>query len=276
MRVVVVGCNGFIGKSLVQALESRNINCLGISKEEFDLSSNSSVQKLSSILRTGDQIVFSSAITPSNSVTDVIKTMTMAENFCLAVGKIDPKQIILISSDSVYGNNSGVFTENSPCNPDSFHGLAQISREIIFNQVASSKLAILRLCAVYGEKDTHNSYGPNRFIGQIKDSKPITIFGEGLNKRDHIHINDVTSVIIRCLILNFIGILNVVTGKTYSFQTVADMCREIFKPDSIIVKSGTEGKVINKSFDTSKLIETIPDFQAMDLRSGISLWHNQI
>jgi hypothetical protein len=54
------------------------------------------------------------------------------------------------------------------------------------------------------------------------------------------------------------------------------MCREIFKPDSIIVKSGTEGKVINKSFDTSKLIETIPDFQAMDLRSGISLWHNQI
>jgi nucleoside-diphosphate-sugar epimerase len=112
MRVVVVGCNGFIGKSLVQALESRNINCLGISKEDFDLSSNSSVQKLSSILRTGDQIVFSSAITPSNSVTDVIKTMTMAENFCLAVGKIDPKQIILISSDSVYGNNSGLFKEN--------------------------------------------------------------------------------------------------------------------------------------------------------------------
>jgi UDP-glucose 4-epimerase len=276
MRVVVVGCNGFIGKSLIEALKSRNIQCLGISKEEFDLSSNSSIQNLSSVLKTDDQIVFSSAITPSNSVTDVQKTMKMAENFCLAIEKINLKQIILISSDSVYGNNAGLFKESSPYNPDSFHGLAQVSREIIFKQLESNNLAVLRLCAVYGEKDTHNSYGPNRFVAQIKDSKPITIFGQGLNKRDHIYINDVINVIINCLILNFNGILNVVTGKTYSFQTVADICREIFNPDAIMVKSGTEGSIINKSFDTSKLIEIFPDFQAMDLRTGLSFWHNQI
>jgi nucleoside-diphosphate-sugar epimerase len=137
-------------------------------------------------------------------------------------------------------------------------------------------LAILRVCAVYGEGDTHNGYGPNRFINQIKNSETIKVFGEGLNFRDHIHINDVVNLIIRSLKTNFTGTLNIVTGKSYSFHDVAEKCRSIFSPQTKIENSGTEGEIIVKSFDISKINETFPDFTAMNLDAGLALCKKQV
>lgn len=276
MRVVVVGCNGFIGKAVKNELNSLGIENIGIAKEEFNLLEDTTSLKLKSVLRENDQIVFTSAIAPSKSAEDVRKSIKMADVFCKSISELNIKQVILISSDSVYGDKAGLFNELSACDPNSFHGLAQLSREIILQNSKITNLAILRVCAVYGEGDTHNGYGPNRFINQIKNSETIKVFGEGLNFRDHIHINDVVNLILRILKTNFTGTLNIVTGKSYSFNDVAEKCRSIFSPQTKIENTGTEGEIIVKSFDISKINETFPDFTAMNLDAGLALWKKQV
>lgn len=275
-RVVVVGCNGFIGSALINQLTRVGINCLGLPKEEFDLLNNSTSDKLINLLNADDQVVFTSAIAPSKGVSDVIKSITMAETFCKSIEKVQVKQVILISSDSVYGDRSGVFTEESPCYPNSFHGLAQLSREIVFESSSVKNLAILRVCAVYGPGDTHNGYGPNRFINQIKNSETVKVFGDGLNLRDHIYIDDVVSLIIESLKKNTVGKLNVVSGKSYSFLEVAKLCRNIFSPETEIDNLGSEGEIIKKHFSNDKIYELFPNFTLHVLEEGLNLWKNRL
>jgi nucleoside-diphosphate-sugar epimerase len=275
-RVVVVGCNGFIGRALVNELKRLEINYLGLTKEEFNLLDKSTSDKLSEIINTDDQVVFISAIAPSKVVDDVIKSMLMAEIFCKSIEKISIKQLILISSDSVYGDRSGIFTEESSCNPNSFHGLAQLSREIVFANSSIKNLAILRACAVYGSGDTHNGYGPNRFINQIRNSETIKIFGDGLNYRDHIFIEDVVKLIIESLKINLVGKLNIVSGKSYSFFDVANFCKNIFNPKSTIENLGSEGEIIEKHFDNSKIHDLFPNFSLFDLEKGLNSWKNRV
>jgi UDP-glucose 4-epimerase len=276
MRVVVIGCNGFIGNAVMAELNNLGIENIGLSKEDFNLLDDSTSFKLREILKKNDHVVFTSAIAPSKSAEDVSKSLKMAEVFCKSLDDLELEQVILISSDSVYGDRSGLFNEESACNPNSFHGLSQLSREIVFQNFNVKNLAILRICAVYGEGDTHNGYGPNRFINQLKKSEPINLFGEGQNFRDHIHINDVVELTIRCIKTNFTGTLNIVSGKSYSFLEVAEKCKMAFNSDAQIRKSGTEGPIIIKSFDNSKICVTFPDFTAMNLENGLVLWRSQV
>jgi UDP-glucose 4-epimerase len=274
MRVVVVGCNGFIGRAVINELNSLGIENIGIAKEEFNLLEDTTSLKLKGVLRENDQIVFTSAIAPSKSAEDVRKSIKMADIFCKSISDVGFKQVILVSSDAVYGDRSGVFNELSPCDPNTYHGLAQLSREIIFQNSKIKNLAILRVCPVYGEGDTHNGYGPNRFVNQIKDLEAIKVYGKGLNYRDHIHIFDVVNLIIRILKINFFGTLNIATGHTYSFRHVAEICQTILSPQTKIENLGTEGKILVKSFDTSQINETFPDFTPLNLIAGLTLWKN--
>ena len=275
-RVVVVGCNGFIGSALINQLRRIGIDCLGLPKEEFDLLDAATSDKLNKILNAGDQVVFTSAIAPSKGASDVIKSITMAETFCKSMEKVPVEQVILISSDSVYGDRGGVFNEDSSCYPNSFHGLAQLSREIVFASSSIKNLAILRVCAVYGPGDTHNGYGPNRFVNQIKNLEPIKVFGEGLNLRDHIFIDDVVDLIIESLKSNLVGKLNVVSGKSYSFLEVANLCKKIFSPETEIENTGAEGEIIEKHFTNNKIYDMFPNFVLHDLEAGLKSWKNRV
>jgi len=275
-RVVVIGCNGFIGKALTTELSRLEINHIGLSKEEFNLLDEKVSEKLKQIIQPNDHIVFTSAIAPSKSAADVQKSIKMVETFASTLTDNPCKQVVLISSDAVYGDRGGMFDEKAPCNPNSFHGLAQLSREIVLQEQKELNLAILRVCAVYGEGDTHNGYGPNRFLKQMKNSEPIQIFGEGLNVRDHICIEDVVKIIINSMEINFSGILNVVSGHSYSFMEVAQKCQEIFTLNSKIETQGSEGEILIKQFNTSRIQELFPKFRTTDLDTGLRNWKNQV
>ena len=271
MKVVIVGCNGFIGNSIMKELNTLEIDHIGLSKEEYNLLEVSTATKLQSIINADDKIVFTSAIAPAKTAEDLQNSIKMAEVFCKSIKELNVNQILLISSDSVYGDRSGLINEFSPCNPNTFHGLSQLAREFVFSNTECNNLAILRLCAVYGEGDTHNGYGPNRFLNQIRNSETIKVFGEGLNIRDHIHIKDVVELVIRCLKIDFSGTLNLASGKSYSFMDVAEKCRFAFSPRSIIEKMGTEGEIFYKNYDLTKMYQLFPDFIPMRLDYGLDL-----
>ena len=52
-----------------------------------------------------------------------------------------------------------------------------LTREIILRNKFKKILCILRPTLIYGMGDSHNGYGPNRFINLAVKNKSISIFG---------------------------------------------------------------------------------------------------
>lgn len=257
-------------------MSKTNQNFTAIGKDNYDLSDKKSIENLEKTLQDISTVIMCAAISPSRNYLESETTSRMAHNLSLALKNYSDKNLILVSSDSVYGDESGLYNENSNLNPNSFHGIAQVTRELILENTKLKNLAILRCCAIYGLDDTHNSYGPNRFFRNILQSEKIKIFGNGLNKRDHVYIEDVVSIIDRVSNTNFSGILNVVSGTSYSFFEVANIVNEIFDSKSEIEFTGDEGTIREKNFDISKLINSFPEHQITSLRDGLKMIKNKV
>ena len=71
------------------------------------------------------------------------------------------------------------------------------TRELMLAREAKAPLAVLRLTAIYGAGDTHNSYGPNRFLRQALKDGRIPLFGNGEETRDHLHVDDAVDLILK-------------------------------------------------------------------------------
>jgi nucleoside-diphosphate-sugar epimerase len=271
-RIVVVGCKGFIGNAISKYLAGNGIDVLNISSEEFNLLDLNTIERLKKVLLEDDIVIFTSAIAPAKTIKDLQKTIKMAETFSKCLEKSPPKNLILISSDSVYGDKEGKFDEESSCDPTTYHGLSQLAREMIFKNSGLNCLTILRICAIYGPGDTHNGYGPNRFVNQIVNDSPIKLFGNGLNRRDHIYIDDVVNLILASVKLDYNGILNIATGRTYSFLQVAEECNFVFSKNQDFEMIGAETTIINKEIDISKLKSFIPEYEIFNLSQGLKHW----
>ena len=98
-----------------------------------------------------------------------------------------------------------------------------LAREIMLRAALKLPLAILRPTLIYGADDPHNGYGPNRFRRLAAKGEAITLFGEGEESRDHVHIADVAALVSATLHQRSTGTLNIATGKSTSFREVAEM-----------------------------------------------------
>src|SRR5258708_8092590 len=91
-------------------------------------------------------------------------------------------------------------------------------------QAAKIPFAVVRPCAVYGAGDTHNSYGPNRFIRTALAEGNIRLFGEGEEQRDHVYVRAVAEILTLSVVHRSTGLLNPASRNAASF---ADLPRII-------------------------------------------------
>ena len=142
----------------------------------------------------------------------------------------------------------GKISENSTTLPNSLHGLMHLTRELILKERFKKILCILRPTLIYGVGDTHNGYGPNRFINLALKNKPLVIFGNGEERRDHIFIEDLVKVIIKCIEKKGLGILNLASGKIYSFKYLATQTISFSKSESKLVKISRIGAMPHNGY----------------------------
>jgi len=125
--------------------------------------------------------------------TNVFGTFVLLE----AVRKVFPKQRIRflhISTDEVYGSlgESGAFTEETPLAPNSPYSASK----------AAADLMVRAYCNTYGLAGLvtrcSNNYGPYQFpekliplmISNAVEDKEVPVYGDGLNVRDWIYVED--------------------------------------------------------------------------------------
>jgi UDP-glucose 4-epimerase len=275
-RVVIFGSTGFVGKYLVRRLLTEGVTVLGLGSKDLDLAKEDSPARIRNILRPDDTVVFISALTPDRgrSIATVMSNLKMSENFCGVLQEFPVRHLIYISSDALYPDDLVPVRESSPADPRNYHGYMHLGRELFLSTAArqsKTPLAILRPSLLYGAGDTHNSYGPNRFIQAMLKENKISIFGDGEEMRDHIYIEDVAELIWLCIAHRSTGLLNVATGNSTSFKTVAETIAKLSgHPVTIEKLPRGAGPINHRHFDVTGIAKAFPSFRFTSLQAGLA------
>lgn len=266
-RVVLLGSRGFVAGTVAARLQSGGVNVLALPAQDLDLLNPASVTRLTALLQADDALVFASALTPDRGrdIGAFMKNLTMARHVCDALAQTPVAHVVYISSDAVYHDDANPVTERSCCQPSSFHGMMHLARELMLAQTVKAPLAILRPSLLYGLADTHNGYGPNRFRRLAEEGKPITLFGEGEEMRDHVLVDDLAELVRLALVHRSAGVLNVATGQSASFRTVAETLAALFAAAGTagVAVAGTPraNPVTHRHFDPAGTLKAFPEFR---------------
>jgi len=268
-RAVVIGANGFVGGAIAQQLRNDSLPVLGITRNDVDLLQANAAKKLAGLLRTDDAVVFVSAIAPARNAATLMQNLVMAEQVIAALAAQPVAHLVYISSDAVYADAANPVTERSCRQPSTMHGMMHAARELMLKAEAKGPLAILRASLLYGARDPHNGYGPNRFRRLAAKGEPITLFGEGEEQRDHVFIDDVARLVSLVLAHRSRGELNVATGRSASFREVAELAAKSSGKSVEIRGTPRQNPITHRHFDITACLKAFPQFRYTPLREGL-------
>jgi UDP-glucose 4-epimerase len=193
-----------------------------------------------------------------NDPIETVKTNTLGTITSLECAKENNvKRFIYSSTSSAYGNNPLPQTESYPNDCLNIYSSSKTAGENfckIYSEFNGLKTIILRYFNVYGDRQPlKGDYAPvvGLFLKQHKEGKPLTIVGDGTQRRDFTNVFDIVdSNILAATLqdLNFGSIYNVGCGKNYSIIEIAKMISNNIK---YIEKRPGEAK--NIMADTEKI-----------------------
>jgi UDP-glucose 4-epimerase len=272
-RAVVLGAAGFVGGACARHLKAAGVETLPLGRTDVDLLSPDGAVGLQKHLRPGDTLVFVSARAPCKNAAMLIENVRMAETVVAALRGTAISHLVYVSSDAVYRDSPDPITEASCAEPGSPHGAMHLAREVILRSELPGPMAILRPTLIYGLHDPHNGYGPNRFRRLASADADIMLFGNGEERRDHVHVEDVAELVTRIVRRRSVGTLNAVSGAVASFREIAELTVDQFSPRVSITTSPRKGPMPHngyRPFDASGIKEAFPDISMTQWRDGIT------
>lgn len=270
--VLVLGSQGFIGKSLIEALNQSDFKIDAVSSKDIDLTNPACVPALAEKIKRCDHIVFLSCLTPDKGKgPDVlVKNILMAKHVCDALlSQENRPHVVYFSSDAVYNFEDAVVTEKTPPSPIDVYGAMHRTRELMLLEAIADKLAVLRPSLVYGAGDTHNSYGPNRFARESIREGSISLFGEGEDTRAHVFIEDLVKIARLLLENKSVGTLNGAPDTSITYKDLATLVSQQASKTPEIKQKPRGGAPTHRHFDASCLYEAFPGFTFTPLEEGV-------
>jgi UDP-glucose 4-epimerase len=278
-RVVIMGAGGFVGGASADLFENDGVEVLRLGRSNMDLLSGDADKALGAELRAEDVLVVVSAQAPVKDIPMLMNNLTMMTAICSAIEANPVRHIVYISSDAIYGDSPQPLTEDSCAQPESLHGVMHYTREVMLQTAAGkTPTAMLRPTLIYGSKDPHNGYGPNRFHRQAADGKEIVLFGEGEERRDHVFIDDVAAIVRLAVLHHSVGALNVATGVVTSFCEIAKQVNALFSTPVEIKGSPRVGPMPHdgyRPFDIAACNKAFPQFNFTSLAEGLATVHTE-
>lgn len=253
MKMLVTGGAGFIGSNLVDQLilEDNEVhvidNFISGKKENcndkaiyhnLDISVVEHIDTFKKIFEGVDTIFHCAALArvqPSilNPLKYEVNNTLGIMNILKAAADVKVRRLVYSSSSSAYGpTNNLPSKESNPINPISPYANQKYYGELccrMFSEVYGLETVSLRYFNVYGERQNlGGAYATvvGIFINQILEGKPLTINGDGSQRRDFTYVKDVVRANILASNSLKVGrgeVINVGSGKNISINDLADM-----------------------------------------------------
>lgn len=248
-KVIVTGGAGFIGSNLVDALLDKGLdvhvvdNLSGGKKENVNPKATLHVvdicnlDELRKIFKDA-KYVFHLAAMPRvqfsiehpRETHDVNITGTL--HVLMAAHEAGAEKVIYSASSSAYGDQKVLpLQEEMKANPKSPYGLQKYVGEVycaVWSQVYGLKTVCLRYFNVYGPRQSdEGAYALviAKFLKQKRESKKMTITGDGNQTRDFTHVRDVVRANILAMESD-VGsgeVFNIGAGHNHSVNEIAEL-----------------------------------------------------
>jgi len=183
------------------------------------------------------------------------------------------KKVVYPTSGSVYGSTPMPQGEEDQVLPMNLYGVAKLTCEHIA-RMYSEKISIvgLRIFAGYGPGEEHKGDFASPITlflsSMIKDERPV-VYGNGTQSRDFVYIDDVVEAIIRAVERNVVGIINVGSGKAYSFNEVIDCINESLNKDIEPIYVDKPVNYLEKTLANTERMKKALGLTPLDLREGL-------
>lgn len=229
-NILITWSRGFIGSHLCEYLDKRNISYIHFS---WDIRKKESIREFFS----------------SQKITQIIHLVWTFEwdidhqlelNFLATKNLLEVayenniKKFIFASTGAVYGEPlRDKSYESDRLFPNTFYGLfKQLSEEILlyYSRNFGVNCVILRFPNVYGE---WSRWVISAFKKQIQDSGAITVFWDGKQSRNFLHVSDAIEAVYLAMKYNWTDIFNITNSKKISLN---DLIWELRKYYSFEVK----------------------------------------
>ena len=259
MKVIVTGGAGFIGSNIVDTLINMGHEVIAIDNEsaichenfywnpnahnyKFDICDYENIRPLFDGVEYVFHLAAEARIQPSllNPLLTV-KTNSLGTSTILQCSReAGVKRVIYSSTSSSYGRRhtnllekgqSGL-TEDLEEDCLTPYSVSKVNGEKmckLYSSLFNLDTVTLRYFNVYGHREpTRGQYAPviGLFLRQVASGQPMTIVGDGEQRRDFTNIEDVVEANIMCMEYSgsFNGeIYNVGTGRNYSINELATM-----------------------------------------------------
>ncbi|NSW97659.1 MAG: GDP-mannose 4,6-dehydratase [Deltaproteobacteria bacterium TMED126] len=208
-------------------------------------------------------------------MTNVIGALNIAE----LADKYKIKNLIHASTSSVYGDSKEKkFTLNSETSkPISNYAASKKSSEVLlyaFSRLNNINVTVLRFFTVYGPMGRPDM-SPFIFIESNIRRKKISLFGNGLQKRDFTYVDDIVSGIFKSTKLKGFNILNLGNNNPISIQYLLSLVEKNTKKKNIIKeKSPLPEDVFYTSADISKTKKLLNWSPTTNISEGIKKTYN--
>jgi UDP-glucose 4-epimerase len=263
-RIIVTGANGFIGTNLVKKLLSNKklsivlISNTNNSNEEFfrdkqakenlplsfytaDIRDRKTLSKIFARERADTCVHLAAKISVADSIKNPKETIDINVNGTInlleACYASQVKNFIFASSAAVYGDISQLpIREDVTLAPLSPYGSSKmLAEQKILEYQKSGKIPkaiMLRIFNVYGQRQHDETDVISKFAARLSNGLPPVIYGDGLQTRDFIHVDDVADSIslsiksiddgFLCGELKTPPIFNIGTGMPTSINQIAE------------------------------------------------------
>jgi UDP-glucose 4-epimerase len=248
MKALVTGGAGFIGSHVVDALIARGDEVICVDDRSAPQNQifywndaatniNADIRNLDESVYHGVDVVFHlaarSRIQPTvNNPSECFSVNVLGTQRVLELSRLaGVKRVVYSASSSYYGHASKPpFIETAPKGCATPYSLSKWQGEEVcdlYTKLYGLSTISLRYFNVYGPREPiKGEYAPvmGLFKRQKEAGQPMTIVGDGKQRRDFTHISDVVEAnLLAAEKLNVTGPVNIGTGRNYSINDLAVM-----------------------------------------------------
>ncbi|EMR74213.1 nucleoside-diphosphate-sugar epimerase [Thaumarchaeota archaeon SCGC AB-539-E09] len=184
------------------------------------------------------------------------------------------ERVVNASSSSVYGEEVSLpIKETETLKPISIYGASKLACEHycrIYHDTYGLDVVSLRFFTAYGPRQRPDM-AFHRFVRQIHDNKPITIYGDGTQSRDFTYVSDIVNGVIASAVADNIDgeSFNLGGGKRTVLNDVLTILKDLLGEYDVVYESRKKGDVTHTFADITKAKKMLDYDPQINIREGL-------